>query len=96
MYQDYEVLSFEVDYDNETFKLINKLEHFDKAPYSFSDGDDDIDKKISRFFNTRTIPEQRIDYHKIMEMTGCKNSFVLSFKYTVSIFVHSAFCCFFS
>ena len=33
MYQDFEVLTFEVDYKKERIRIIEKLEHFDKAPY---------------------------------------------------------------
>ena len=79
MYKDLEVLSFEVDYVETQIKLIEKLEHFDKAPYSFVDAED-INIKLLRFFCSRSIPVQRRGYEKILAATNCRSGFELSFK----------------
>lgn len=80
MYKDLEVLSFEVDYKKSNITFLEKLEHFDKAPYGMNEKDANINMLLFRFFNSRSIPIQRYNYKEIMEATGCKDSFVLSFK----------------
>ena len=79
MYKDLEVLSFEVDFIDIEIKFLEKLEHFDKAPYGVND-DDNINMRLLRFFNARTIASQRYDYDKIIKATNCSNAFELSFK----------------
>lgn len=79
MYKDFEVLVFEVDYLEERIHLIEKLEHFDKAPYKVAEGKN-IDVALLYFFNSRAIPSTRKDYEKIINATGSKNGFELSFK----------------
>lgn len=80
MYKDYEVLSFSVDFRKSRTHFIEKLKHFDKAPYGFDLDDKEIDLRLSRFFNSRTIPQQRYGYKEILKATHCRNSFNLSFK----------------
>lgn len=80
MYKDYEVLSFYVNFKKSRTYFLNKLAHFDKAPYGFDEDDDDIDRKLFRFFNARAIPNQRKGYKEILKATHCRNSFLLSFK----------------
>ncbi len=77
MYKDYEVLRFSYDLDD--IKLVEKLEHFDKAPYGL-DKKDNIDMALFRFFNVRTIPFQRPGYEEILKATNCDSSLELSFK----------------
>lgn len=79
MFKDLEVLSFEVNYQNHKIKFLEKLEHFDKAPFGVKD-DEDTENKLSRFFNHRLIASQRADYQKILDATKCQNEFELSFK----------------
>ena len=76
MYQDFEVLTFEVDYKKERIRIIEKLEHFDKAPYGVTEDS----FKLMRFFNARSISAQRSDYEAILKATKCKSGFELSFK----------------
>lgn len=78
MYQDDEVLSFEVDYVNESIHILEKLKRFDLAPYGLHQGAADM--KLRRFFDARSIAPQRYDYGRILEATGCANAFELSFK----------------
>ena len=78
MYKDFAVLSFEVDYVSSNVRLLEKLEHFDKAPYGFDK--DDIGMRLFRFFNARATAFERSDYQTIMDATNCKSSFELSFK----------------
>ncbi len=83
MLKDLEVLSFSVTFGEEnSVQLINKLEHFDKAPYGVANAKDEkaMNMALFRFFNSRTISGNRIDYNKIIEATGVKDSFELSFK----------------
>lgn len=79
MYKDFEVLTFEVDYANQNINILEKLEHFDKAPYGLND-DKESNRLLFRFFNSRAIAFQRYDYDKIIKATNCENSFELSFK----------------
>lgn len=80
MYKDYEVLSFEVDYEKEITNPINKLKDFDKAPYGIKDLDNEGMKNLRHFFDTRMIPSSRTGYEKILKYTKCKSGFELSFK----------------
>lgn len=80
MYKDLEVLSFEIDFKNHKLKILEKLEHFDKAPYGVDDDNRDINMVLFRFFNSRTIPVQRYNYEEIMKATGCEDGLELSFK----------------
>lgn len=76
MYQDFEVLVFEVDYNNKKIRIIKELEHFDKAPYGVKNNE----MRLARFFISRGIAPQRNDYKQILKATNCKDEFVLSFK----------------
>ena len=80
MFKDLEVLSFELDIDKEKVIVLEKLAHFDKAPYGISDKSSDINLALRRFFNRRTIALQRYNYQQILDATGCKSDFELSFK----------------
>ena len=80
MYKDYEVLSFSTDFRKSAVTFLEKLEHFDKAPYGFDVDDYQINPKLSRFFMSRTIPSQRHGYKEILKATHCRNGFNLSFK----------------
>ena len=77
MHKDYEVLSFKVDFDKYHLEVIDKLEHFDLAPF---DKGDNINLELSNFFYRRTISSNRVDHDLIIQNTGCKNSLELSFK----------------
>ena len=79
MNKDEEVLSFLVNYEKTYITLVDKLEHFDKAPYKLLHSDD-TNMALNRFFNLRKISPNRRDYQKIMEATGCINSMELSLK----------------
>lgn len=78
MYRDFPVLSFEVDYAHQGIRLIEKLEHFDKAPYGV--GRENAGIKLRRFFQARAISSHRHDYDRIMKATHCENAFELSFQ----------------
>lgn len=80
MYKDYEVLSFSLDLRKCRTTFIEKLEHFDKAPYGFDEDDSEINRKLFKFFNSRTIPRQRKGYKEILKSTHTKNGFHLAFK----------------
>lgn len=80
MYEDDEVLSFSVDFKNRKIKVLKKLEHFDKAPLNVKNEETNIDSALLTFFNVRAIAPQRHDYQDILNATGCKNYFELSFK----------------
>ena len=80
MYRDLEVLSFSVDYKKSRIEFLEKLEHFERAPYGINENTPDISMKLLRFFNSRSIPSTRYDYEDILKATGCGNGFELSFK----------------
>lgn len=83
MYQDDEVLSFEVTFGKRNqIKLLERLAHYDKAPYGINDDISEEERRwaLFKFFNGRTIPATRWDYQKILDNTGCKDEFELSFK----------------
>ena len=81
MYKDLEVLSFEVDYFNESVTLLERLEHFDLAPYgTCSEDDKQVSRNLTQFFRRRQINIQRRDSKKIFEATNSRNGFELSFK----------------
>ena len=66
MYKDFEVLSFKVDYVHRKIEILEKLEHFDKAPYGVN-CINDADARLFEFFNARAIAQQRADYEKIIK-----------------------------
>lgn len=78
MYKDFEVLSFEADYAEERVRLLEKLEHFDLAPYGFDR--EDAPMRLNRFFHARAIAQERQDYEAILKATGCEDGFELSFQ----------------
>lgn len=78
MYRDFPLLSFEADYAKQSARPLKKLERFDKAPYGFDQ--ENLASRLSRFFGARAIAPQRSDYQRILDATGCKNTFELSFK----------------
>ena len=80
MYEDDEVLSFEVDYEKERATILEKLEHFDKAPNGVKDIDVHSNTAFMKFINSRSIAPQRYDYKEILEATNSKSYFDLSFK----------------
>lgn len=81
MYKDYEVLSFCVDYEKEDVHVLEKLNYFEKAPRRVVEHADDehIDIALLNFINQRIIPETRPGYQKILESTGYRSGFELSF-----------------
>lgn len=81
MYQDFAILSFNVDFNKSEVEVIQKLEHFAKAPKCIIESsDDNLDLALLRFTNGRSIPVTRADYEEILKATSCKTSFELSFK----------------
>ena len=81
MYKDYEVLSFSIDFRSHKTTLIEKLEHFDKAPYGFDKEDKEyLGLKIGSFFKKLSIPNARPGYKKIMKATHSRNGIDLLFK----------------
>lgn len=79
MYQNFEVLSFEVNYINHKTHILEKLQYFDKAPFGVCD-ENKGDFCLTRFFNARAISSQRYDCEKIIKATNSKDEFDLSFK----------------
>lgn len=81
MYKDYEVLSFCVDYEKEDVHVLEKLNYFEKAPRRVVEhaDDEDIDTALLNFINQRIIPGTRPSYQKILESTGYRSGFELSF-----------------
>ena len=67
-------------FNKERVKFVEKLEHFDKAPYEFHKENTDYDMALLKFFNKRSMPPQRYNFDEIMKATGCKDGFELSFK----------------
>lgn len=83
MYKNDEVLSFVVIFDERNqIEILEKLEHFDKAPYGINNDstNEDINDKLLTFFSTRCIPSPREDYDKIIKAFNCRDSFELVFK----------------
>ena len=80
MYKDYEVLSFLVNYQNGSVKILEKLEHFDKGPYGINTKERNPNSVLHRFFNSRIISRERWDYKEILKGVGCNDVFELSFK----------------
>ena len=83
MFKNDEVLSFEVTFDEKnSVILLERLEHFDKAPQGIDGNltDEQIGYRLFRFFNVRSIATPRSDYEDILKATKCKDSFELSFK----------------
>ena len=83
MYQNDAVLSFAVYFgERNKIEILEKLEHFDKAPYGINN---DIPIKgqsqlLFAFFNKRIIRSNRCDYADILKATKCRDAFELSFK----------------
>ncbi|MBO5529047.1 MAG: hypothetical protein J6A47_07000 [Bacilli bacterium] len=79
MWKDYEVLSFEVNYEKYGLQFLEEKEHFDKAPYDLAKAKD---KRLGllRFFGSRAIPSMRSGFQAIMDATHCRNELELSFK----------------
>ncbi|MBO6262276.1 MAG: hypothetical protein J6N95_06715, partial [Bacilli bacterium] len=83
MYRDEEVLSFLVTFgERNDIEILEKLEHFDKAPYGVKEKEipKNMNMALFRFFNARSIPPTRKDYEQIVKYTGVKDTFELSFK----------------
>ena len=83
MNRDDEVLSFEIKFGKcDKVKIIEKLAHFDKAPYGMDKDapEEALNNKLLTFLNRRSIAPQRWDYADIIKYTGCLNSLELSFK----------------
>ena len=80
MFKDFEVLSFSVDFEKEYIELVEKLEHFDKAPFGINNDTKEINFAITNFFGSRMIDYNRLDFPQIMSTTGCKSAFELAFK----------------
>ena len=83
MYKDYEVLSFSIELGKiNKLDVTEKLERFDLAPYGMNNDtpQEELNRVLFRFFNSRTIPPTRWDYEDILKATNCKNSLELSFK----------------
>lgn len=92
MCQNDEVFSFEVIIGKSSdVILLEKLSHFDRAPYGIKKNIDSekINNAVFRFFNSRTISPMRWDYEEILKNTGTENSFDLAFKgHGLSLFDH--------
>ena len=81
MYKDYEVLSFKVTFaKRNSVTVLEKLSHFDLAPYGMGEDEHKNNEILFRFFNSRVIAFQREDYQQIINATKCKDAFALSFK----------------
>lgn len=83
MFKDQEVLSFAVHFGKKcSIKVLEKLEHFERAPYGISEDtcQEEMDRIVFKFFNGRTISSSRRDCGLILKAAGCKNDFELSFK----------------
>ena len=91
MYQDFEILSFEIDFEKEAIRIIKKLAHFDKAPKIILECNDSemMSIALQRFIGRRYIPNSRTDYQEILEATGFSSGFELSFQaHGLAIFDH--------
>ena len=77
-----EVLSFYFDSTKSRLTFLEKLDHFDKAPYCFNETSElkNFDAKLNSFFNRRTISDNRVDIKDILDATGCKSPLELLFK----------------
>ena len=83
MYQNDEVLSFQACFGKKNkIEVIEKLAHFDKAPYGMKEDSsiEELNRVLFKFFNGRTIASARWDYRDILKATKCKDEFELSFK----------------
>ena len=90
MFQNEEVLSFLYDRKKSNITFLDKLEHFDKAPYGLVEANEkDRDRILLRFFRNRTISVNRYDYQRIMDATSSKDGLDLVFKgYGLSLSNH--------
>lgn len=81
MYKNDEVLSFSITFNPKIkIHIIEKLEHFNKAPYGVLHPNKDVDEALLKFISNHTIAPQRYDYPDILKATGCNNEFELAFK----------------
>ena len=81
MYKNDEVLSFSVEFKpNRKIHIIEKLEHFEEAPYGILHPRVDEDTALLRFLNARSIAPQRYDYNDIINAVGCNDNLDLAFK----------------
>lgn len=83
MYKNDEVLSFSVTFAKRNdVQIIDKLEHFNEAPYGVKEAKDIKERNdaLFRFFNARAIPGTRPGYKKILRALKCADGFELSFK----------------
>lgn len=78
MYKNDEVLSFEVNFEEPSIKILERKDHFDEAPYGVNSVEDSL--HLYRFFNSRTIAPPRWDSKLILKATKCWSLFELSFK----------------
>lgn len=78
-----EVLSFFVNLHNSIkFEVIERLGSIDLLPYKMKDSstNEELSVSLMKFFNGRTIANNRYDYEDILKATNSKNSFELVFK----------------
>lgn len=63
-------------------KIIEELEHFEKAPFNINEciSNEQKDLALLKFFNNACMPITRYDYKEVLKATGCKDGFELSFK----------------
>lgn len=78
-----EVLSFFVNLHNSIkFEVIERLGSVDLLPYKMKDSstNEELSVSLMKFFNGRTIANNRYDYEDILKATNTKNSYELVFK----------------
>ena len=83
MNKDYEVLSFLVTRgEKDSVSVLEKLEHFDKAPYGMNEDStqEELSRVLFKLLYSKTIAINRSDYEKILEATNSKDNFDLTFK----------------
>ena len=83
MYQDDEIFSFSITFGKTNkIDVLEKLNHFDKAPYGINENTsmEDVKRIFFRFLNRRSIASSRIDFDNILKATNCKDRLELAFK----------------
>ena len=80
MYKNDEVFTFSINFKNRHIKIVEKLAHYDKAPYGILNNKKDPQYALMKFFNGRSISASRADYEKILKATNTHDSLELSFK----------------
>lgn len=83
MHKNNRVLSFEISFqDSFYFKVLEKLEHFEKAPMNIvnASSEESLKYAVLTLLNGRTISSSRWDYEEILKATNCKSSLELSLK----------------